>query len=121
MAHLRRLSGDVTALPSDKLDVLVATVREIHALFRREHPPAGGGAGPGAGSGGAAVLGADDLLPIFIYVVTQCGVSRLLSLKTMLAALIDPSRMLADAGYCLAMLESSIQYISQMEEDAGEI
>lgn len=113
VAHLRRLSGDVTALPSDKLDVLVATVREIHALFRREHPAAGGG--------GAAVLGADDLLPIFIYVVTQCGVSRLLSLKTMLAALIDPSRMLAEAGYCLAMLESSIQYISQMEEDAGEI
>lgn len=99
--------------------MLVATVHEIHALYRREHPA--GDAGTGSGNGNGTVLGADDLLPIFIYVVTQCGVSRLLSLKTMLAALIDPSRMLAEAGYCLATLEGAIQYILSLDEDAGEI
>ena len=108
--HLRRLSGDVTTLPSDKLDVLVAAVREIHALFRREHPGAQD-----------SVLNTDDLLPIFLFVLCQCGIARLLSLKTMLAALGEPARMLAEAGFCLATLEAAIGYILGLDENAGEI
>jgi hypothetical protein len=110
VTHLRRLSGDVTTLPSDKLDVLVAAVREIHALFRREHPGAG-----------QDVLNTDDLLPIFLFVLCQCGIARLLSLKTMLAALGEPARMLAEAGFCLATLEAAIDYILGLDDDAGEI
>lgn len=106
--HLRRLSGDITTLPSDKLDVLVAAVKEVHALFRREHAD-------------AKDLGADELLPVFIYVVSQCGISRLLSLKNMLAGLCDPGRLMSEPGYCLATLEAAIDYLLQLDENADEI
>jgi hypothetical protein len=108
--HLRRLSGEVTTLPSDKLDALVAAVREVHACYRREHGEAVG-----------LHLGADDFLPVFIYVVSQCGISRLLSLKNLLAGLADPSRMMSEAGYCLASLEGAIEYLLRLDETAQEI
>lgn len=100
---------------TDKLDALVAAVREVHATFRREHP-----AGP-EGGGGGGTLSADDLLPIFIYILCQCGIARLLSLKTMLAELGEPARMLSEAGYCLATLDAACDYIVRMDDDAGEI
>lgn len=108
--HLRRLSGEVTTLPSDKLDALVAAVREVHACYRREHGEAIG-----------LHLGADDFLPVFIYVVSQCGISRLLSLKNLLGGLADPSRMMSEAGYCLASLEGAIEYLLRLDETAEEI
>lgn len=120
VAHLRLLSGESTALPSEKLDVLVAALREVHALFRREHHHPGNGNEGGSGTD-QQQLSADDLLPIFIYILCQCGIARLLSLKTMLAALGEPARMLAETGYCLATLEAAIDYIVRMDENAGEI
>ena len=108
--HLRRLSGEVTALPSDKLDTLVAAVREVHACYRREHGEVAG-----------LHLGADMFLPVFIYVVSQCGISRLLSLKNLLGGLVDPSRMMSEAGYCLASLEGAIEYLLRLDETAEEI
>jgi len=108
--HLRRLSGEVTTLPSDKLDALVAAVREVHACYRREH-----------GEMVGLHLGADDFLPVLIYVVSQCGISRLLSLKNLLGGLADPSRMMSEAGYCLASLEGAIEYLLRLDETAEEI
>jgi len=108
--HLRRLSGEVTTLPSDKLDTLVAAVREVHACYRREHGEVAG-----------LHLGADMFLPVFIYVVSQCGISRLLSLKNLLGGLVDPSRMMSEAGYCLASLEGAIEYLLRLDETAEEI
>jgi len=108
--HLRRLSGEVTTLPSDKLDALVAAVREVHACYRREH-----------GEMVGLHLGADDFLPVFIYVVSQCGISRLLSLKNLLGGLADPSLMMSEAGYCLASLEGAIEYLLRLDETAEEI
>ncbi|TFJ87799.1 hypothetical protein NSK_001146 [Nannochloropsis salina CCMP1776] len=110
VGHLRRLSGEITTLPSDKLDALVAAVREIHACHRREH-----------GDATDLHLGADEFLPVFIYVVSQCGISRLVALKNMLAALGDPARMMSEAGYCLASLEGAIEYLLQLEDTAEEI
>lgn len=103
---LRRI-GEVTTLPSDKLDLLVTAVKETHALYAREHP-------------GAAALGGDDLLPIFIYIVTQASVPNLLGLKTLLEELCDPQRLLSESGYCLATLDAALNYILQHDEYASE-
>ncbi len=108
--HIKRLSGDVTSLPCDKLDALVQAKQEVDACFLREHGAAGG-----------VGLSGDDFLPIFIYVVAQSGISRLLSLKTMLVALADPAHTMSEVGYSLASLEGSIEYLLQLDETAGEI
>lgn len=102
MQLLRRL-GEGTMLPSDKLDVLVGAVKEVHATFKREHPR-------------ESALGADDFLPIMIYILVQAGVQRLLAIKTLLSALCDPARLLSEAGYCVATLEAAADFLLNVQD-----
>merc|ERR1711871_1433389 len=53
--HLSNI--DSFTLPCDKLDALLAAAKEIPNLYLQEHP------------GTTEHLGADDFLPIFIYVL----------------------------------------------------
>jgi hypothetical protein len=78
---------------------------QVHALYRREHE-------------GAKSLGADDFLPIWIYVVAQSGLPRLLCLKNLLIGLCDKRRMLGETGYCLATLEAALDYLMNLDENA---
>lgn len=107
VALLRRIGNDTTTLPSDKLDVLVAAVKETHALYAREHPK-------------ARALGGDDFLPIFMYVVAQAGVPNLWATKTLLAELCDPQRLLGEPGYCLTTLDAAVNFLVDVDEFADQ-
>eukprot|EP00903_Cladosiphon_okamuranus_P005644 g5610.t1 len=76
-------------LPCDKLDALMAVAHDIPALHRKEHP--------GDGANG---LGADDFLPIFIYVLVNSGVEDLAVQSVVLETLCDPKKMMGEAGFC---------------------
>jgi len=99
--HLKAVDG--FTLPCDKLDTLVACANEIPALFNREHPDSDN------------PLGADEFLPIFIYVLIHSGINELVLLTTVLCSLCDPDKRLAETGYYLATFEAAVQHIRELD------
>lgn len=70
-----------------QLDALMAVAHDIPALHRMEHP-----------GDGASSLGADDFLPIFIYVLVNSRVDDLAAQSAVLETLCDPKKMMGEAG-----------------------
>lgn len=70
-----------------QLDALVAVAHDIPALYLAEHT-----------GDNATNLGADDFLPIFIYVLVNAKVERLAAQSAVLEALCDPKKMMGEAG-----------------------
>lgn len=73
--------------PILQLDALVAVAHDIPALHRVEHP------GKDADN-----LGADDFLPIFIYVLANSNVDGLAAQSLVVETLCDPKRLMGEAG-----------------------
>ena len=94
-------------LPHDRLQALVAAAKEIPELFILEH------------QGTDKPLGADEFLPIFIYVLVRAEIPDLLSLNEELQALCDPDKRLSETGYYLATLEASIQHLIEADTNNG--
>jgi len=90
-------------LPCDKLDALLAAAKEIPQLFLAEHP------------GTSAHLGADDFLPIFIYVLVNSDIPNLAYLQRVLCTLCDPDKKLSETGYYVATFEAAVHHISELE------
>ena len=88
-------------LPCDRLDVLLAAAREVPVVFAAEHK-------------GEEVLGGDDFLPIFVYVVVQAGIPDLRYLQTVLSALCDPDKRLSETGYYVATFEAAVEHIREL-------
>jgi hypothetical protein len=63
----------------------------------------------------AAMLGADDFLPIFIFVVCQAPLRHPQLNKEMLWKLCHPDQLRGESGYYLTMYESAIEYIMSVE------
>jgi hypothetical protein len=97
------VSGSATTLPCEKVAALVAAAKEIPLLYRHEHPDV------------ERPLGADEFLPIFIYVVSQSEMEDLYYLKEVLCHLCDPNQRLSEAGYYLASFEAAVEHIKDME------
>ena len=89
-------------LPHDRLEALLLTAKEIPIHFMREHS---------SSVDDNTSLGADDFLPIFIYVIAKAQVPDLLALSEELQALCDPDKRMSETGYYLATLEASLQHI----------
>ena len=62
--------------------------------------------------------GADDFLPIFIYVVLQSGIPRLCSNCEYIQTFHNPERLLSKAGYCFVNLQSAIEFIRCLDADS---
>jgi hypothetical protein len=90
-------------LPHDRLQALVAAAKEIPDLFIAEH------------QGTDKPLGADEFLPIFIYILVRAEIPDLLALNEELQALCDPDKRLSETGYYLATLEASIQHLVEAD------
>ena len=85
--------ADAHALPCDKLGALLAAAKEIPALYVREHPHCVSARGVVEKH-----LGADDFLPIFIYVLVNADIHELACLNCVLTALCDPDKRLSETG-----------------------
>lgn len=70
-----------------QLDALVAVAHAIPALYRAEHPDER-----------SRQLGADDFLPIFIYVLVNSRMERVVALTLVLETLCDPKKIMGEAG-----------------------
>ncbi len=94
-------------LPYDRLELLLKVAKEIPLLFIEEHP------------GSEKLLGADEFLPIFIYVLVKSKIMDLLALNEELQSFCDPDKKLSETGYYMATLEASIQHILDADIDNG--
>ena len=84
-----------------------------------------GGAGKGGDSGGGGTgstpAGADDFLPLFIWVVLRAQVPRLFSNCEYVYAYLSPARLMGKSGYCLINLRSAIEFVMYIEADSINI
>jgi hypothetical protein len=116
----RSLCLQAATLPSDKVDLLLRAVQAIERLSEEE--PAAREAEEGAAGQPqprklkpAKPLGADDLFPIFVYVLVQSDLwkqGELVFLREFLSALANPERQRWSASaYYVATLEAAIEHI----------
>lgn len=77
--------------------------KEIPILYRKEHPSED------------KPLGADEFLPIFIYVLVQSEIPDILALNEELQAICDPDKRLSETGYYLATFEASLQHVMEYD------
>lgn len=90
-------------LPCDKVLHLLNLSKAIPVLFRAEHPDSD------------STLGADDLFPIFIYVVVQARLPRIWALNQELQQFCDPDKAFSEAGYYLATLQASLTHLLEVD------
>jgi hypothetical protein len=107
-------------IPSDKLQLLVTSAKLIPVIYAKEHMSAGTGTGTGT-SGASKSLGADDLLPIFIYCLVMSRLSHhLLIISQELDSLCDNEDRVSETGYYLATLQAAIFHIMEIDETVGD-
>jgi len=103
-------------LPHDRLAALVSAAKAVPSLFMLEHPEA------------TRPLGADEFLPIFIYILvracrsshpTQPALTNLLALNEEMQALCDPDLRMSESGYYLATLEAALQHLAEADPREG--
>ncbi|CAM9973907.1 unnamed protein product [Discosporangium mesarthrocarpum] len=112
-ASTSQLLSDVGSfvLPCDKLEALVAVAHAIPTLHQAEHPPGPGGSSSGR-EGGGGQLGADELLPVFIYVLVNSSLEEPALLALVLETLCDPTKVIGEAGFCLATLSAALKHLT---------
>ncbi len=63
----------------------------------------------------ASFAGADDFLPLFIWVVLRSHIPRLLSNCVYIESYLSPARLMSKSGYCLINLRSAIEFVNNAE------
>ena len=96
--------------PSRRLNALVRTAKFIYAEFKENLLPKLAAEGKGD-----TVLSADDLVPIFIYVLCQCGLKHPLLNRDLLWKIGHPDMLTGECGYYLTIYESALQYLIDLE------
>lgn len=92
--------------PSTRLNAIVRAAKAIYAEFNREVKPRLEKAGKSD-----LVLGADDLVPIFIFVLCNSNLSHPLLNKEILWGLCDPDQLKSECGYYLTVYESAVAFL----------
>lgn len=91
------------SLPYTKINAFLSAIQCIPTIYFAEHTTSD------------VCFGADDFLPVFIYILVKAKISHLLSLNMELQVLCDNERKSAEAGYYLTTLDASIQHLMEMD------
>lgn len=97
-------------LPSAQLATIVNAAKTIFA----EHI-----ANTGDVEDASNAMGADDLLPIFLYVMVQADITIPLCTKEILWNISHSSQKFGESGYYLTMFESAVDYLEHYGEEEG--
>ena len=92
-------SIDIHISPSRQLAAIVIAAKNVfaeYATMKRE---------------GSDPLGADDLVPIFIFVLAQSGLEHILVTKEVLWNVCHPSTLHGESGYYLTVFESAAAFL----------
>lgn len=90
--------------PSTKLGAIVVAAKNIFAEYATVK------------GDGADAIGADDLVPIFIYILAQTNLENILETKELLWNLCHPSLLHGESGYYLTVFESAASFLEEYEQ-----
>ena len=107
--------------PSMRLQALVHTAKAIYSEFKCEILPIIKAEKGDQFQHKDAALGADDFLPIFIFVVCRAGLARPSFSKDLLWHLCHPDQLHGESGYYLTVYESALEYIMSEEVSAEKM
>ena len=96
-------------IPSEKMACIIRSaslVSRVLSVVRLKH-------------GHSVHSGADDFLPLFIYVVLKSKARNLVLNCEYISAFYNPTRLMGMAGYTLMNLRSALQFINEMS--SGDI
>jgi hypothetical protein len=100
--HLRQMSHFKT--PGDKIACVVKCCQVIFSALNLKR-----------GSDDTSRPGADDFLPIFIYVVLKSNVPNLFTNCEYIQNYHNPSSLMSKAGYCFVNLRSAVEFILTLD------
>uniref|UniRef100_K3WDH1 VPS9 domain-containing protein n=1 Tax=Globisporangium ultimum (strain ATCC 200006 / CBS 805.95 / DAOM BR144) TaxID=431595 RepID=K3WDH1_GLOUD len=100
--ELRRINS--FRAPGDKINCIVRCCSVIFSVLNLSR-----------GSDNDSRPGADDFLPVFIYIVLHSQIPRLVSNCEYIAAYRNPADLMSKAGYCFVNLRSAIEFINVLD------
>eukprot|EP00736_Rhodelphis_marinus_P009007 Rmarinus@m.7741 len=106
MSYLDKTSG-----PSGKLRAILSSANAIYTSYQYECAMRDGDVST------RHFLGADDFLPIHIYVVVQSGLQEPWSVREYIWQLCDPDELNGEKGYYLTVFNAALQYILDLKLD----
>lgn len=92
--------------PTYQLQVLSRAVKAIYNEFKHAVLPR-----LGEGKVGNVFLGADDLVPIFLYVFSKSNLRHPVRNRDLMWALCHPDQLHGEGGYYLTIYESAIDFV----------
>ena len=105
--------------PSMKLYALLRCAKAIYMEFKEFVIPKIAIDKPEKAS--EIVLGADDFLPIFIYVLCHSDINTPLLNKELLWSLCHPDQLYGESGYYLTVYESALEFVENIEVDEDDL
>jgi hypothetical protein len=105
--------------PSMKLYALLRCAKAIYTEFKEFVIPRIAFEKPDKAS--ETVLGADDFLPIFIYVLCHSDINTPLLNKELLWSLCHPDQLYGESGYYLTVYESALEFVENIEVDEEDL
>ena len=110
---------DSVRLPSAKIDILMSAFESIHDVHTTEHAPPSVDGGEGGGisscSSPRGTLAADDLVPIFIYVLVHCkALESPLTSAQLMATFVSEHDAMGERGYYVTVFCSALSWIVQV-------
>jgi hypothetical protein len=109
--ELRSLGHHLT--PSMQLMALARCIKAIYSEFKVVLLPRLQALGKND-----IFLGADDLVPIFLFVLCHTDLAHPVHYKEQMWALCHPGQLIGESGYYLTVFESAIEHIREFDEDA---
>eukprot|EP01032_Pedospumella_encystans_P011082 gene11082-12915_t len=119
--ELRKINGCKT--PGDKVACVVKSASVIFrslSLSRAKsdsEQASSNGTSSSANQDDTNIAGADDFLPLFIWVVMRSHIPRLCSNVNYVQTYLNPARLMGKWGYCLINLSSAIEFVKYIEAD----
>mmetsp|Transcript_2583 Transcript_2583/g.9887 ORF Transcript_2583/g.9887 Transcript_2583/m.9887 type:complete len:1019 (-) Transcript_2583:192-3248(-) len=89
--------------PFEMVQIILDTSRKVYALFKEEHP-----------DNASAVLAADDVLPLMIFIITRADVKQPLQMMEYITSLMDPIIMSQEEGYYCTLYNSALSVLEGM-------
>jgi hypothetical protein len=87
------------------------------SVAQSDRTAASGGSSSGAGNDDSAFSGADEFMPLYIWVVLRSHIPMLCSTVAYILAYLNPARQMGRWGYCLINLSSAIEFVKYAEPD----
>ncbi|XP_053203109.1 protein sprint-like [Panonychus citri] len=119
---LKKLEHLLAAISSIYSGVKISTQQAVNNSSESMSSRGGGGGGSGVtnnnrkAEGSHLSIGADDFLPIFIYVLVHCGFLSAEIEAEFMWGLLHPSLLSGEGGYYLTTLSSCLHVIKNMSE-----